>query len=113
MAVRLGPLHGRLRAFRYQARLRCSDGSTFTDVPFTDQVRLRGDRFSLSRWTDARAVHVIVTGVVRERRAHGTVRITERYSEVPDAHGDTPLDANGGILCDSRTVGWRAKVAGG
>lgn len=113
MAVRLGPLHGKLRTFRYRARLRCSDDSTFTDASFTDQVRLRGGRFSLSRWTDARAVHVTLTGVVSERRAHGTIRITERYSEVPDAHGDTPLDANGGILCDSRTVDWRAKLVGG
>lgn len=112
MAVRLGPQHGKLRAFRYQARLRCSDDSTFTDAPFTDLVRLRGGRFSLSRWTDAHAVHVILTGVVRGHSAHGTIRITERYSEVPDAHGDTPLDANGGIFCDSRTVGWRAKLTG-
>jgi hypothetical protein len=101
------------RAFRYQARLACSDDSTFTDAPFTDQVRLRGERFSLSRWTDRGAVHVVLTGVVRGATARGTIRITERYSEVPDSHGDTPLNADGGILCDSGTVGWRAKLAGG
>ena len=112
MAVRLGPLQGQVRTFRYQARLRCSDGSTFTDDPFTDLVRLRRGHFSLSRWTDARAVHVALRGVVRGRTARGTIRITERYSEVPDAHGDTPLNADGGILCDSRTGAWRAKLNG-
>jgi hypothetical protein len=113
MAVRLGRLHGAGRAFKYRARLSCSDDSTFTDDPFTDMVRLRRRRFSLSRWTDAGAVHVRLTGVVRGRTARGTIRITERYSEVPDAHGDTPLSADGGILCDSGTVHWRAKLARG
>ena len=54
----------------------------------------------------------MLTGVVRGATARGTIRITERYSEVPDSHGDTPLNADGGILCDSGTVGWRAKLAG-
>jgi hypothetical protein len=113
MAVRLGRLRGKGRAFKYQARLSCSDDSTFTDDPFTDVVRLSGGRFSLRRSTDAGAVHVRLTGVVQGRRAHGTIRITERYSEVPDAHGDTPLNADGGILCDSGIVHWQAKLARG
>ena len=112
MAVRLGPRRGTHRSFRYRARLSCSDNSTFTDDPFIDSVRLRAERFSLSRWTDARAVHVVLIGVIRGRSAHGTLRITERYSEVPDSHGDTPLNANGGILCDSGTVPWRARLTG-
>lgn len=110
-AVRLGPLRGKVRPFRYQARLSCSDDSTFTDNPFTDLVRLRRGHFSLSRWTDAHAVHVLLNGVISGRNAHGTIRITERYSEVPDAHGDTPLNANGGILCDSGTITWQAKLS--
>jgi hypothetical protein len=113
MAVRLGPQRRVGRTFKYQARLRCSDDSNFTDDPFTDIVRLHGRRFSLSRSTDADAVHVRLTGVAGDRTAHGTIRITERYSEVPDAHGDTPLNADGGILCDSGIVQWNAKLAGG
>jgi hypothetical protein len=113
MPVRLGRLRRDGRTFKYQARLSCSDDSTFTDDPFTDVVRPRRRRFSLSRWTDAGAVHVRLTGVVRGRSAHGTIRITERYSEVPNAHGDTPLKADGGILCDSGTVDWKAKLARG
>ena len=42
MGVRLGRPHAGSRAFRYQARLSCSDDSTFTDAPFTDQVRVQG-----------------------------------------------------------------------
>jgi hypothetical protein len=110
MAVRLGRLRGTGRAFKYDARLSCSDDSTFTDYPFTDVVRLRAGRFSLRQWTDARAVHVRLTGVVRGTRAQGTIRITERYSEVPDGHGDTPLNADGGILCDSGILRWKAKT---
>jgi hypothetical protein len=109
MAVRLGRLRGRGRSFKYQAGLNCSDDSTVTDYPFTGVVRLHGHRFSLSRWTDAGAVHVRVTGVVRGRSAHGTIGITERYSEVPDAHGDTPLDADGEIFCDSGVVRWKGR----
>jgi hypothetical protein len=112
-AVRLGRLRGKSRVFKYQARLSCSDDSTFTDDPFTDVVRLHGRRFSLRRSTDAGAVHVRLTGVLQGRRAHGTIRITERYSEVPDAHGDTPLNADGGILCDSGIVHWKAKLVRG
>jgi hypothetical protein len=111
MPVRLGRPRGTGRIFKYQARLSCSDDSTFTDYPFTDVVRLRAARFSLSRWTDARAVHVRLTGIVRGDSARGTIRITERYSEVPDAHGDTPLNADGRILCDSGAVRWTAKLA--
>ena len=31
------------RAFRYQATMTCSDGSTFTDDPFTDDVKVSRD----------------------------------------------------------------------
>ena len=49
-----------------------------------------------------------VTGTLRGRRAQGTIRIVERYSEVANPDGTTPLAADGGILCDSRTVRWNA-----
>ena len=53
MVVRLGRQRGSGRTFKYQARLNCSDDSMFTDYPFTDLVRLRRQRFFLSRSTDA------------------------------------------------------------
>jgi hypothetical protein len=112
IGVRLGPARGATRAFRYQARMKCSDGSTFTDDAFTDVVRIRRDMFSRSVVSDAGAVHTWVKGTVSGRRAHGTIRITERYSEVPDANGDTPLNADGGILCDSGSVRWSAMARG-
>lgn len=90
----------------------CSDGSTFTDDAFTDLVRIRRSAFSRSVTSNAGAVHTRVTGSLSGRRAHGTIRITERYSEVPDANGDTPLNADGGILCDSGTVRWSATAHG-
>jgi hypothetical protein len=49
-----------------------------------------------------------VTGTLHGRRARGTIRIVERYSESPDSHGDTPLNADGAIVCDSDVVRWSA-----
>jgi hypothetical protein len=112
MTVRLGRERSRTWAFRYQARMRCSDGSTFNDDPFTDTVIVRRGRFSERVNTSRGAVSTRVTGTLHGRTAKGTVRISERYSEVPAANGDTPLDPNGGILCDSGTVRWTAHAAG-
>ena len=110
--VRLGPLRLSTRAFRYQARMACSDGSTFLDDPFTDQVRVRHGRFASRFVSSGGAVVTTVTGTLRGRRARGTIRIVERYSEIPNPDGTTPLAADGGILCDSQTVHWTATARG-
>jgi hypothetical protein len=110
ITVRLGPRRAFRRAFRYQARMRCSDGSTFLDRAFTDDVTVRRNRFSSRFSSSGGAVLTRVTGVLRPPRARGTIRIIERYSEIPDPHGDTPLSPDGGILCDSRVVRWTARA---
>jgi hypothetical protein len=98
------------RWFRYRARLECNDGSTFLDDYFSDDVTVRGGRFSSSYTSNAGAVRTKVTGMLSGSRAKGTIRIIERYSEVRDAHGDTPLAADGAIVCDSGVVRWAAKA---
>jgi hypothetical protein len=108
IAIRLGPAGRDGRAFRYRARMRCSDGSTFLDAYFTDYVRVRRGRFDSRVTTSAGAVKTAVAGTLLGVRARGTVRIVERYSEVPDANGDTPLAPDGAIVCDSGVVRWRA-----
>jgi hypothetical protein len=108
IAVSLGPLHSGLRAFHYQAKLKCSDGSTFTDDQFTDYVRAAAGHFAARVRTSRGAVVTKVTGSIAGLRASGTIRIVERYSEIPNAGGDTPLSANGAIVCDSGTVRWTA-----
>ena len=98
--------------FRYRAGMRCSDGSTFLDDYFTDDVRVRNGRFSSRVSSSGGAVCTQVAGTLRGRQARGTIRIVERYSERPDAQGATPLAADGAIVCDSRVVRWSATAAG-
>ena len=93
--------------FRYRARLECSDGSTFLDRYFTDTVVVHHERFADRYSADRGAVLTWVAGRLQRRRARGTIRIVERYGEVPDAHGNTPLDPAGAIVCDSGTIRWR------
>ncbi len=108
IAVRLGPAGRDGRAFRYRARMRCSDRSTFLDAYFTDYVRVRRGRFASRTSTSGGAVKTTVTGALAGATASGTIRIVERYSELPDANGDTPLAPDGAIVCDSGVVRWRA-----
>ena len=108
--VQLGAQRGALRAFRYRAELKCSDGSTFLDSFFTDDVRLRLGRFSDRHSSSRGAVVTDITGKVAATSASGTIRIVERYSEVPNTHGDTPLDPTGAIICASGVVGWHARA---
>ena len=95
IVVKLGSVHASRRSFRYQARMACSDGSSFLDDPFTDVVAIRRGRFSSRFSSSAGAVLTTVTGTLRGRRAGGTIRIVERYSEIPNPNGTTPLDATG------------------
>jgi hypothetical protein len=99
--------HGRWR-FRYRARLNCSDGSVFLDRYFTDAVEITRGRFASRFGSNRGAVVTSVAGRVKGNRSRGSIRIVERYSEVPDTHGDTPLDPAGDIVCDSGLVSWQA-----
>jgi hypothetical protein len=108
IAVRLGPAGRVGRAFRYRARMRCSDHSAFLDTYFTDYVRVQRGRFASRVTSSGGAVRTAVTGGLMGATASGTIRIVERYSELPDANGDTPLAPDGAIVCDSGVVHWRA-----
>jgi hypothetical protein len=108
IAVQLGPQRSFGRAFRYRARMSCSDGSKFLDSYFTDDITVRHNRFSTRVSSSGGAVITKVTGTLQQNRAHGTVRIVERYSEIPTPQGDTPLSADGAIVCDSHAVRWNA-----
>lgn len=108
IAIQLGPQRAFGRAFRYRARMSCSDGSTFLDSYFTDDVRVRHGRFSNRVSSSGGAVLTSVGGTVHLTTARGTIRIVERYSEIPNAQGDTPLAADGAIVCDSHVVRWTA-----
>ena len=110
IAVRLGAPGPDGRAFRYRARMRCSDRSTFLDDYFTDYVRVRRGRFSSRVTSSGGAVKTAVTGTLLGASARGTIRIVERYSEIPDAGGNTPLAPGGAIVCDSGFVRWRASA---
>ena len=91
--------------------MRCSDRSTFLDAYFTDYVRVRRGRFDSRVRSSAGAVKTTVTGRLLGTTARGTIRIVERYSELPDANGDTPLAPDGAIVCDSGVVRWRASAS--
>jgi hypothetical protein len=111
LAVSLGPLHrDGTRYFRYQAKMNCSDGTTFTDGVISDQVIIRrSGRFSDS-WSDSRgAFSTSVSGKISGKRASGRLRVKERFSDTPDSSGFTPTDPNGAVKCDSGSVKWSAK----
>ena len=109
ISVRLAKAVKNARWFRYRAKMTCSDGSTFTDDYFSDDVTVTRNRFSLTYTSNAGAITTKVTGTLSGTRASGTVRIIERYSEVA-VNGVTPLSADGAIKCDSKTVKWSARA---
>jgi hypothetical protein len=111
IAVRLAiASKGGARVFRYRAKMTCNDGSTFLDDYFTDDVTVKHNHFSVSYTSNAGAVTTKVTGALSGAHANGTIRIIERFSQVPTSSGDTPLAADGSIVCDSGTVHWTAKA---
>ena len=61
LAVSLGPLHrDGTRFFRYQAKMNCSDGTTFTDGVISDQVDETGALVTQIRgWNPSAPVQVI------------------------------------------------------
>jgi hypothetical protein len=112
LAVSLGRLSSDgFRVFRYTAKMTCSDGTMFTDGVIADEVKIRrSGRFS-DRWSDSRgAFRTTVSGRLGGKTASGRLRVTERFSDVPDASGFTPPDPNGAVRCDSGSVRWSAKA---
>jgi hypothetical protein len=107
ITIRLSAQTASTRWFRYRANMTCNDGSTFLDDYFSDDVTIRSNRFSASYTSNAGAITTKVSGALAGKKASGTIRIIERYSEVA-VNGVTPLAANGAIVCDSKSVKWSA-----
>ena len=107
--VTLGrPSHG-VRSFSYRARLDCSDGTSFAEGRFADDVRPRRGIFRVRHSSDRGATTTTVAGTIRGNHASGTLRIVERYGTGLDASGAAPLDPHGPVTCSSGTVRWTAR----
>jgi hypothetical protein len=102
LAISLGPVRrSGLRTFSYKVRLGCSDGTTFTEMRFRDDVRPRRGRFRVSLTTSRGAVQTTVKGTVTSTRATGIIRVTERFRASLNADGSSPLNRRGTVLCRS------------
>jgi hypothetical protein len=107
--VTLGRASHGVRSFSYRARLDCSDGTSFIEGRFADDVRPRRGTFRVRHTSDGGATKTTVAGTVRGTRASGTLRIVERYGTVLDASGAARLDPHGSVTCTSGTVRWTAR----
>jgi hypothetical protein len=108
-SVTLGRPSRGLRSFSYRARLACSDGTSFTEGRFADDVRPRRGAFRVRHTSDRGATRTTVAGTIRGNHAGGTLRILERYGTGLDASGAAPLDPRGPVTCTSGTVRWTAR----
>ena len=107
--VALGrPSHG-VRSFSYRARLDCSDGTSFAEGRFADDVRPRRGIFRVRHSSDRGATTTTVAGTIRGNHASGTLRIVERYGTGLDASGAAPLNPHGPVTCSSGAVRWTAR----
>jgi hypothetical protein len=108
-SVTLGRPSRGVRSFSYRARLDCSDGTSFIEGRFADDVRPRRGAFRARHASDRGATKTTVAGVIRASRATGTLKIVERYGTVLDASGAARLDPRGPVTCTSGTVRWTAR----
>ena len=109
LSVTLGRPSRGVRSFSYRARLDCSDGTSFTDGRFADDVRPRRGAFRVRHSSDGGATKTTVVGSIRGNHASGTVKVVERYGTVLDSSGNAPLDPRGAVICTSGTVRWTAR----
>ncbi len=107
--VTLGRPSAGVRSFSYRARLDCSDGTSFTEGRFADDVRPRRGAFRVRHTSDRGATRTVVAGTIRGNHAGGTLKVTERFGTGLDADGAAPLDPRGPVTCTSGTVRWTAR----
>ena len=98
-----------VRSLGYRARLDCSDGTSFTDGRFADDVRPRRGAFRVRHSSDGGATKTTVAGSIRGNHASGTLKVVERYGTSLDASGNAALDPRGAVTCTSGTVRWTAR----
>jgi hypothetical protein len=101
--------HSGVRSFSYRARLDCSDGTSFLEDRFADDVRPRRGKFSVHHTSDRGATRTAVAGVIHGNHARGTLRVVERFAASLDPSGATRLDPHGAVTCSSGTVRWSAR----
>ena len=109
LSVTLGRPSRGVRSFSYRARLACSDGTSFTDGRFADDVRPRRGAFRVRHSSDGGATKTTVAGSIRGNHAGGTLKVVERYGTGLNASGAAPLDPRGPVTCTSGTVRWTAR----
>jgi hypothetical protein len=109
LSVTLGRPSRSVRSFSYRARLDCTDGTSFSEGRFADDVRPRRGAFRVRHASDGGATHTTVAGTIGHNAARGTLRIVERYGTGLDASGAAPLDPHGPVTCTSGTVRWTAR----
>jgi hypothetical protein len=107
--VTLGRPSGGVRSLSYRARLDCSDGTSFTEGRFADDVRPRRGAFRVRHASDGGATRTTVAGTIRGNHARGTLQVVERYGTGLDARGAAALDPRGPVICASGTVRWTAR----
>ena len=107
--VTLGRPSRGVRSFSYRARLDCSDGTSFIEGRFADDVRPRRGVFRVRHTSDGGATKTTVAGTIRATRASGTLKIVERYGIGLDPSGAAPLDPRGPVTCTSGLVRWTAR----
>jgi hypothetical protein len=108
-SVTLGRPSRGVRSFSYRARLDCSDGTSFTDGRFADDVRPRRGAFRVRHSSDGGATKTTVAGSIRGNHASGTLKVVELYGTSLDASGNAALDPHGAVTCTSGTVRWTAR----
>ena len=109
LSVTLGRPSRGVRSFSYRARLDCSDGTSFTEGRFADDVRPRRGAFRVRHTSDGGATKTTVAGSIRGNHASGTLTVVERYGTGLDASGAAPLDPRGPVTCASGMVRWTAR----
>jgi hypothetical protein len=109
LSVTLSRANRGVRSLGYRARLDCSDGTSFTDGRFADDVRPRRGAFRVRHSSDGGATKTTVAGSIRGNHAGGTLKVVERYGTILDTGGNAALDPHGAVTCMSGTVRWTAR----
>jgi hypothetical protein len=110
LAVSLRPARrSGARTFSHKVRLDCSDGTSFTEGRFRDDVRPVRGSFRLSVTSSRGAVRTTVAGSATSTRAAGTIVVTERFRASLNRDGSSPSDPRGTVTCRSGTVRWSVR----
>lgn len=112
VAVKAGPYSGhttdgrpvsfrvsghRVRAFTFQARFACNNGTGFVTHATFRSLRIRRNRFSGAFANRQRSLATTIRGRFRGRTATGTIRRRARFNSA------RKLDRRGTLICEVKT----------